>query len=215
LKLTELRDTESTKRRNIIEMALGFTAMMRVFSEGSKVKIEAQLAGLFSGLGRIRTHHDYEGCHQSFCEWFTREIRTAERKLKNGKVQQSHAASYGQGAKVLDIAIKVCVYYCAQPTAEDAERIVPLLHGAVDTPIMKHLKKSKYATTTIRATTIKQVDKTSYQALQSIVLAESRACKIQPVQYDDVMWRQLNRERNGPNQGMHPTAAKDAAAGDA
>lgn len=195
--MTQQGDTERTKRENIIDMALGFTAMMRILSEGSKVKIEAQLAGLFSSLDKIRTRHDYEACHSSFCEWFTREIRTAERTLKNGAVQQSHAASYGQGAKVLDIAIKVYVYYCAQPTAEDAERIVPLLHGAVDAPIMKHLKKSKYATTTIRATTIKQVDKTSYQALQSVVLTASRACKIHPVQYDDIMWRQLNRPRTG------------------
>jgi hypothetical protein len=174
-KLTEQGDAERTKRKNIIDMALGFTAMMRILSEGSKAKIEAQLAELFSSLGKIRTRHDYKRCHHSFCEWFTREIRTAERKLKSGIVQQSNAASYGQGAKILDIAIKVYVYYCAQPTAEDAERIVPFLHGAVDTPIMKHLKKSKYATTTIRATTIKQVDKTSYQARQSVVLAESRA----------------------------------------
>ncbi len=198
--MTEQRDTEWTKRRNIIDMALGFTAMMRIFSKGSKGNIEAKLAELLSSLDKIRTRHDYEGCHRSFCEWFTREIRTAKRKLKNGKVQQSHAASYGQGAKVLDIAIKVYVYYCAQPTAEIAERIVPLLHGAVDTPIMKCLKKSEYATTTIRAANIKQVDKTSYQALQSLVLAESRARKIQPVQYDDIMWWQLNRQRNGPNQ---------------
>jgi hypothetical protein len=73
---------------------------------------------------------------------------------------------------------------------------------------MEHLKESKYATTTIRAATIKEVDETAYQALQSVVLAESRAGKMHPVQYDDIMWRQLNRERNGPNQGMHPTAQK-------
>ena len=206
--MIEHRDTGWTKRKNIIEMALGFTAMMRIFSEGSKVKIGAKLAELFSSLDKIRTRDDYEACHRSFCQWFTCKIRTAEKKLKNGKVQQSQAASYGQAAKVLDIAIKVYVYYCAQPTAEISEGIVPLLHGAVDRPIMEHLKESKYATTTIRAATIKEVDEPAYQALQSLVLAESRAGKIHPVQYDDIMWRQLNRERNGPNQGMHPTAQK-------
>ncbi|HEY2932815.1 MAG TPA: hypothetical protein VGK99_13810 [Acidobacteriota bacterium] len=88
-------------------------------------------------------------------------------------MQQSQPASYGQAAKVLDIALKVYVYYCAQPTADVAERIVPLLHGAVDTPIMQQLKRSKYATARIRAATIKGVDATAYESLQSVVLAET------------------------------------------
>ena len=194
--LTQLPDIEGTKRKNIIEMALGFTAMIRIFSKGSKAKIEAQLEELFSSLAEIGTRDDYEGRHRSFCEWFAREIWTAEKTLPNGKPQPSQQSSYGQAAKVLDIAIKVYVYYCAQPTAEIAQRIVPFLNGAVDTPIMKALKKSKYATATIRATTIKGVDVTAYQALQALVLAESRARKMHPVQYDDIMWRKLNREWN-------------------
>jgi DNA primase len=194
--LTELPDIERTKRKNIIEMALGFTAMIRIFSEGSKAKIAAQLEDLFSSLGEIVTRDEYETRHRSFCEWFGREIWTAEKTLKNEKLQPSQPSSYGQAAKVLDIAIKVYVYYCAQPTAEIAQRIVPFLNGAVDAPIMKCLKKSKDAAATIRATTIKQVDETEYQALQAIVLAESHARKIHPVQYDDIMWRKLNREKN-------------------
>jgi len=121
-------------------------------------------------------------------------------------VQPSQPSSYGQAAKVLDIAIKVYVYYCAQPTAEIAQRIVPFLNGVVDTAIMKELKKSKYAAAPIRATTIKEVDEQAYQALQAVVLAESCDRKMHPVQYDDIMWRQLNRDTNAPGQGMQPTA---------
>ncbi|SPF39927.1 conserved hypothetical protein [Syntrophobacter sp. SbD1] len=177
-------------------MALGFTAMIRIFSEGSKSKIETQLEEFFSKLAEIGTRYDYEVCHRSFCLWFTREIWTAEKTLKNDKLQKSQPSSYGQAAKVLDIAIKVYVYYCAQPAAEIAERIVPFLNGAVDTAIMKSLKKSKYATAKIRATTIKEVDETLYKAIQALVHTESRALKMHPVQYDDMMWRALNRQRN-------------------
>src|SRR5262245_53353695 len=111
-------------------MALGFSAMMRIFSEKSKSGIHAKLDEFCSRLAEIRTCDDYQARHQSFCEWFTLEIRMAERKLKNGKVQPSQPSSYGQAAKVLDIAIKVYVYYCAQPTAKIAQRLVPLLNGA-------------------------------------------------------------------------------------
>lgn len=133
-------------------MALGFTAMTRIFSEGSKPKIATKLGGLFSTLTEIHSPQGYATLHRSFCEWFAREIRTAEKKMKKGKVHPSQPSSYGQAAKVLDIAIKVYVYCCAQPTAEIAQRMVPFLNGAVDTPIMKHLK-NQHATASIQATT--------------------------------------------------------------
>jgi hypothetical protein len=122
LKLTKRSDADpiDIKRRNIIDMALGFTAMMRIFSEGSKTNIEKRLRELFSGLPGIGNSEDYEACHRAFCEWFTREVRTAEKRSESGKAQESEPASYGHAAKVLDIAIKVYVYYCAQPDAEVA-----------------------------------------------------------------------------------------------
>jgi hypothetical protein len=190
--LTELADSDSAKTKNIIDMALGFTAMMRIFSEGSKSKIEQKLEDLFGNLENINTCNEYEACHQDFCIWFTHEIQTARKKVKNGGFRPGQPASYGQGAKVLDIAIKVYVYYCSQPNAEVARRIKPLLHGAVDTPIMKHLK-SKYATARIPAKTIQEIDAEAYRVLQSLVLKESLSMSIHPVQYDDIVWRRLNR----------------------
>jgi hypothetical protein len=189
----ERPDIEGIRRKNIIDMALGFTAMTRIFSAKSKAKIEAQLEVLFTSLTEINTRAEYEARHRSFCEWFAQEIRTAEKRLKNGKLQPSEPSSYGQGAKVLDIAIKVYVYYCAQPTAQVAQRIVPLLNGAVDVPILKVLKKSEYATDTIRATTIKEIDEAAYLTLQAVVLAESHIHEVYPVQYDDIMWAALKR----------------------
>jgi hypothetical protein len=187
-------DFEGAKRKNIIEMALDFTGMMRIFSKRSKAKIRMKLEELFSQLTDIRTGNDYQALHQSFCEWFILQIPNAEKRLKNGKVQPSRPSSYGQAAKVLDIAIKVYVYYCALPSLEIAQRIVPFLNGAVDTPILNHLKTVRCAIGSIRATTIQGIDQSTYLELQSLLLAKSGDHHMHPVQYDDVLWRQLNRE---------------------
>jgi hypothetical protein len=185
LRPTEHCAPELAKMRNIVEMALDFSAMVRVFSKDSKEKIKSKLEEHFKSLAKINTREDYEAFHREFCEWFTGNIWTAERKLKNGKALKSQAASYGHAAKVLDIAIKVYVYYCAQPNAEVAERLVSFLHCAVDRPLMKYLKSA--------CTIIKDVNDAAYQGLQSSVRAESQRCKVHPVQYDDIVWRQLSR----------------------
>jgi len=205
--LTGQPDIEKAMTKNIIEMALGFTAMIRVFSSGSKARVEAKLEESFSRLAEIATRDDYEAFHRSFCEWFTREIRTAGRKPKNGKVRPSQRASYGHAAKVLDIATKVYAYYCTRPNAQVAQRIVPFLHGAIDIPIMEYLRKSKHATTRIVAKSIQEVDEITYQALQSVVSAKAMAWGVHPVQLEDVLWRRLNR-KDPPHKTPWPTAQR-------
>ncbi len=197
--LTGQPDIERTKRKNIVEMALDFTGMIRVFSRGSKTPIKAKLEEFFSRLAKINTQDDYEICHRAFCDWFTREIQTAEKRLKNGKVRPSQPSSYGHAAKVLDVATKVYVYYCTQPSAQVAQRIVPFLHGAIDVLIMGDLRNSKHATTRIRATSIQEVDRIAYQALQSVVSAKARERKMHPVQLEDILFRKLNR-KDPPNE---------------
>src|SRR6266849_7017635 len=140
---TEPPDVEGTKRKNVIEMALGFTAMMRIFAKESKKRIAEKLEEFFLSLAEIHNRDDYEVHHRSFCVWFTQNIRSAEKTLKNASVHAERSSSYGQAAKILDVAVKVYAYYCAQPTPEVAKRIVPWLHGAIDTAILKYLKKSK------------------------------------------------------------------------
>jgi hypothetical protein len=192
-------DIEGTKRKNIIEIALEFTAMIRLFVKGSKKLITEKLEEFFLGLAEIHIRDDYEVRHRSFCEWFMMKIRSAERKLKNGRVHPDGPSSYGQAAKILDVAIKVYVYYCSQPTQEIAERILPFLHGAIDTAIMKHLKKSMRAHERIHTTTIKDLDEESYQKLQSLLLRYQAEChpeslrKLHPVQFDDILWREFAR----------------------
>src|SRR5260370_40730854 len=127
------------------------------------------------------------------CEGGARELCVAENDLRHWGLQAGQQSTFGQAAKVRDIAIKVSVYYCGQPTPEIAQRIVPLLHGAIDTPILAYLKKCKSATLKINATTIKGVDLRVYRDLQSILLAESLSVNLHPVEFEDLLWRQLNR----------------------
>lgn len=196
---------ESTKRKNIIDMAITFTAMMRVFAKGSKSKIAAKLEEIFSNLSSINNLEQYQHVHDSFCQWFIREIYTAKKTFKNGRVKQSKCASYGQAAKTFDIAIKVYVYYCGQPSSIVSHRLVPLLNGAVDTPIMKYLT-SEYPDHQITATTIEEVDKSAYQELQSLIKKDIEIKfknRIKPVQYDDITWYELNRAKQiSPADGV-------------
>lgn len=205
--MTDRELAESAKTKNVVDMALTFTAMMRVFGKGSKERIAEKFEELFSALNSIDSRDGYEALHRSFCEWFVREIRTAEKTLKNGRVKPSQAASYGQAAKVLDIAIKVYAYYCGQPTSAVVQRLLPFLHGAVDTPILEHLK-AKYPDAKVMASTIEKVDKRAYATLQELVfrnVRESFDGNILPVQYDDIMWRRLNRDSNAPNPQLNRT----------
>jgi hypothetical protein len=186
---------QETKTKNIVDMGLAFSAMTRVFSEGSKPRISERLEQLFAGLDRINEKTDYEKVHADFCNWFAQNIRSAERKLKNGRIKASCECSYGQAAKVLDISAKVYVYYCAQPSPETARRLVPMLHGAVDVPIMQHLS-SRFPRAGIRSKTIEQVGWDEYQCLQALLaeeITQDFESQIHPVQYDDIMWRRLNR----------------------
>lgn len=187
---------EDVKKSNILDMALMFTAMIRLFAKSSKERIARQLWDLTSDLPTISSADDYEQMHRGFCYWFCQEIRTAQKTLKNGKTKQSQRASFGQAAKVLDVALKVYIYYCSQPSSDLSARIVPFLHGAMDTAMMKYLAH-KYPETPVRTTTIEQVDEQTYCLLQGLLardINERFHNDILPVQWDDILWQELNRE---------------------
>ena len=186
---------ESIKTKNVIDMGLTFSAMMRLFSKGSKGRIAAKLEEIFGLLDGISTLEHYQDLHHAFCMWFTTEISTAPKKFRNGASKESHGTSYGQAAKVIDIAAKVYVYYCGLPSPETSGRIVRFLKGAVDTPIMNHLADA-FPDAGIRTSTIQNVDQVTYDTLQLMVardITRSFQNSILPVQYDDIMWYRLNR----------------------
>ncbi|MGD9076463.1 MAG: hypothetical protein PVJ69_14695 [Desulfobacteraceae bacterium] len=180
------------KKQNIIDMAVGFTVMMPLFQERSADLIKEKLAGLFEGLDRISSDQDFSKMHRDFCQWFVKTIRLAK--------TEEHP-SYGHAAKVLDLALKVYVYYCKMPSPAKAESLMPRLNGAIDTPILRHLFKNlediyRKSYPPHYLWTIKMIDKEDYDLLQKVIrqdIRDSFGDNILPVQYDEIMGRRLNR----------------------
>ena len=131
---------------------LTFTAMNRVFEKKSKAKIAQQLGPTLSKLAAVNSPDSFERVHADFCEWFTANISTTAKERDGKIVKKPGRASYGHAAKVLDIVLKVYVYYSHQPSCQAATRLMMLLHGAVDTPILKHLRR-RYPKANVSATT--------------------------------------------------------------
>jgi len=190
------RAAEQAKLKNIIDMALSFSAMGRVFEKGSTEKIKAKLENCIEDFFSLSTEEEYHKKHREFCEWFTRNIKTAERKKGGRIIKRSQYASWGQAAKVIDIVLKVCIYYCNLPSAEVSSKVVPWLNGAIDTPILGDLKKRYSSPIISQISTIEDIDKIAYEELQKMIrtdIEESFSEEIFPVQYDDIKWREVNR----------------------
>jgi len=180
------QDAENARKKNIIEIALHFSAMTRVFAKQSHTKILKHLEQLFDQVHSITTQFEYDTLHNGFCDWFVKNISTAAKSFKNGRTIASSQCSYGHAAKVLDVAAKVYIYYCAQPSPEAAQRLVPMLHAALDTDMMNCLCRNS-------PSNLQGVDRTEYQRLQALVNDAIKDSGIYPVQYDDLMWRHLQR----------------------
>jgi len=180
-----------SKLRNIIDMGFAFTVMARVFEKGTSPLIKEKLWEVLQSLDSIVTNEEFEKMHHSFCLWFASHVKLAKSDAN---------ASYGHAAKVLDVALKVLVYYCNLPNLEQANRLLPMLRCAIDTPIFKHLMK-KYdqnRSFDVSSLAIKIIDENLYPYLQRMVVLDIEDAfnnNILPVQYDDVMWRRLNREQ--------------------
>jgi hypothetical protein len=183
---------EEAKQQNIIDMAVGFIGVMPLFQERAADLIKEKLTELFEGLDRIRSDQDFGEMHRDFCQWFVNTIRLA----KSGE-----PSSYGHAAKVLDLALKVYVYYCKMPSAAKAESLMPRLNGVIDTPILRHLFKKlediyMESFPTHYLWTIMMIDKENYDLLQKVIRQDIRDSfddNILPVQYDDIVGRRMER----------------------
>jgi len=183
---------KQAKKQNIIDMAVRFAGMMPLFQEASADLIKAKLTELFEGLVRISAEQEFNKMHRGFCQWFVKTIRLAKTE---------GTPSYGHAAKVLDLALKVYVYYCNMPSPTKAEVLTPWLNGAIDTHILSYLYRKlediegkpyppHYSWT------MKVINRDDYDLLQKVIRQDIRDSfdgNITPVQYDDIMWRRLNR----------------------
>jgi len=187
---------EKVKIQNIIDMAVSFSAMARVFEKGSAEKIKERLNESIVDFFTLNSKEEYYEKHENFCRWFTNNIKTAEREKNNKIIETSQYASWGQAAKIIDIVLKVCIYYCNLPSVEYSSKVIPWINGAIDTPIMKDLRERFESQMTVQINTIESIDKAKYEELQKIIREDIKTSfndKIFPVQYDDIKWRELNR----------------------
>ena len=169
--------------------------MKWLFQKGSTPKILQRLEDTFAGFDRIREQKDYDRLHGKFCTWFTQNVDRAQKKKQREAGVSIHKSSYGQAAKVLDIAAKVYVHYCAKPSPDVALTLAPMLHGALDNQIIKHLI-ARFPCAGISSENLEDVDREKYDKLQSLLhkeILENFYSAIHPVEYDDIMFRRLNR----------------------
>jgi hypothetical protein len=187
-----LKLAEKAKKRNIIDMAVGFTEMMPLFQECSADLIKEKLADLFEGFDRIGSDQDFSKMHRDFCQWFIKTIRLAK---------PEEPSSYGHAAKVLDLALKVYVYYCKMPSPAKAESLTPRLNGVIDTPILRLLYKKlediyRKSYPPHYLWTIKMIDREDYDLLQKVIrqdIWDSFDGNIFPVQYDEIAGRRSDQ----------------------
>ncbi len=118
-------NAEQAKLKNIIDAAFSFSAMTRVFKKESTEKIVNKLNETLAQITSLKDDKEFADLHDGFCRWFAQNVKTAERTKRDGTKKPSAPTSYGQGAKVLDVALKVYVYYCHLPDVKTAERITP------------------------------------------------------------------------------------------
>lgn len=188
-------EVEEAKQRNIIDMAISFSEMKRVFGKGSTDKIKKKLYEYIDEFFNAQSEEKYRKKHREFCKWMTENITRSKRKGKG--VNSSKKASWGQAAKVIDIALKVCIYYCNLPSPSASSRIVPWLNGGIDTALLEYLRDKCDPPLPKRISTLADITEEVYDELQDLIrsdIRESRNGEISPVQYDDIKWRELNQK---------------------
>lgn len=178
---------EKARLENIIDMALDFTAMIRVFKKQSKQKLHRKMLDELPKVFNAKSRRHYEDIHRSFCEWGIKNISLAK---KDGN------ASYGEIAKTFDVVLKVAVYYCHFPNHKKSQQISRWLNAAVDNQMRAMLWKT-YPDEGVGYVTLAQVDSNmAYTHVQGVVrrfIREKHEDCILFVQFDDIYWRLLNR----------------------
>lgn len=171
---------------NIIDIGLTTSAMIRLFSKGTKEsKLRCHTTETVEQVLKAESESEFRAIHSHFCQWGTDEVTLAKK---------NKPASYGQIAKTLNVVLKVAVYYCNLPEYEKSKELSKWLDAAVDTKMMAELRKRYPLDVKPWPHTIEDVDKQNYEEIQKIVkkfIREVHEDSINPVQFDDCYWRKL------------------------
>ncbi len=198
IKLRQLRykKPEDVKLCNIVDMALGFSAMMRLFQEGSKETIQNKVLELLPMVFAAKSEDGFRKLHAGFCQWGIKKITRTEREKDGVVVKESGPASYGQMAKILDVVLHVVIHYAHYPDCETAKILSKWLNAAMDTKMMAFLAGCYPDALDKWPKSIEQVGEKEYRIIQYRVrrfIQEEHKGGILPVQFDDIYWEVLNR----------------------
>jgi predicted DNA-binding antitoxin AbrB/MazE fold protein len=174
------KESARARTANVIDMAFNFTAMARVFAEGSKEEIVKQLGCTLDELVGANSQSSFDDSHSVFCTWFCSNIKRSKYIVN---------ASYGQGAKIIDVVSKVFFYYCQLPNQYKSTDIVNYLHGAVDTDILSYIKKNNPGCFNSIRTIADINDKKTYDELQQLLkeMKDKRDTELSMVEYEDIL----------------------------
>lgn len=164
---------------------MDYTTMARVFQKGSKDLISKKLYQDLIDLNTWASESTYKINHREFCKWFISSVRRA---------RTGGRPSWGHAAKVMDISMKVFIYYCSLPSGAKAAHILPWLNGAVDGPIIQKLSTDftgKYST--LRSVTLNNMSMKKYNLLQLLIRERAAKEGLLPVEWEEITWRDLNR----------------------
>lgn len=181
-------DKKEIKIENIIDMGLTFSTMARVFEKGSKENIKSRLKNTFDDFTLLTTEKKYRELHETFCDWLVNNIKTSR--------GEEEFASWGHAGKVIDVVLKVCIYYCHLPSCEDSKKIVPWLNAPIDTNILNNLKKQTENQNISNIESLKEINQDKYNELQKLVrvdIEQNFTENIYPVHWDDMKWRESKK----------------------
>ena len=145
----------------------------------------------------VYTKEQFDDAHESFCNWGVQNIWLTERRENGIVAKGSGPPSYGQIGKTFSVVLSVVIYYCHLPNYDKSVEISGWLHAAVDTKMMRHLKQLYPDHIQPWPSTIKDVKRKQYFAIQEAVSKLIEDChngEITPVQYEDIYWEALNRK---------------------
>ncbi len=188
-----MNDPGTARLHNIVDMSLGFSSMIRLFEEGSKVKLRNMILTELPKFLGTKSREQFMELHSYFRRWGIQNIILAEKTKGDKIVKPRGPASYGQIAKTLDVVMKVVVHYCHLPNSNKAALISKWLNAALDTKMMAHIKPTGAAEW---PKSIEQVDERCYSTLQQVVtniIKTKHEGGISRVEFDDIYWEGLNR----------------------
>ena len=176
---------EEIKLYNMVDMSLRFSGMIRLYKKGTKQKLINKILKLLPEISNVKSSEEFDTIHSAFCRWANKNI------LSSKKILNEENISYGQAAKTLDVTLSVLLYYCNWPNQTKSKKLIKWIHAAIDTDMMKYLKKYYKNDLKEWPTTVKDVDRVTYRKLQDLVkrfISEEDPEIELPVQFDDKYW---------------------------